>query len=441
MTTITTDWLTFANVSQDDTGTAWDRLANFNSQAAPDPNDTSTYSEPTSNIAAGGLTQRVRLWGVTLPPSVPSGATLVGIEVRVWNARGLSPFADDTRRLMDGTTEVGNNLALAGDYQNGFNDATDRISGGASNLWGTSLAKSDLGANFGFRFRAVNTGSKSGLAFAARAAVRFTFEEDTGLTATLAAQETGSDTAAGSLGVVVSGNLSVQEAGQDTASGSLGVSVSASLTAQEAGQDVASGTATVLVSGTLSAQEAGQDTFSATATVGPAPITATLAAQEVGSDTFTGALGVTVSGSLTVQEIGSDTFTATATLGPAPITATLAAQEVGADTAAGLASVLVSGSLSVQEVGADTFSSAAAVALSATLAVQELGSDTFAGMVFIAQPSERRFAFPGQAKNGGQVATQAKSSIISQGRAGVVLSPNNGGEILDHARSGHIVGA
>lgn len=175
MTAITTDWLPFANASQSSGGVAWDRLNSFNFQGGLDKEDENTYARAGS-VPGGELTQRVRLWGITLPTSVPSNAVLVGIEMRLWNASSLSTFADDTRRLMIGTTEVGDNLALPSDYTSFLNNGSIRVSGGPANLWGTSITKSDIGANFGFRFRAVNTGSKDGSTHAARAAVRFTFD-------------------------------------------------------------------------------------------------------------------------------------------------------------------------------------------------------------------------------------------------------------------------
>lgn len=174
MTLITTDWLAFANASQSSTDIPWFGLDGFNFQGEFDLNNTSTYSD--CEIGWGEITNRVRLWGVTLPASVPSNATLVGIEVRVFNDRSdYTQVADDLRRLMIGTIEVGSNLALASTWVRGATD--DRISGGPSNMWDSGLTKSDIGANFGFRFRAVNTGAKSGEVYSCRAAVRFTFEE------------------------------------------------------------------------------------------------------------------------------------------------------------------------------------------------------------------------------------------------------------------------
>jgi hypothetical protein len=377
VTTITTDWLPFANVSQDDTGTAWDRLANFNSQAAFDSNNNNTFSQANS-VDAGGLTRRVRLWGITLPGSVPSNAALVGIEVRVWNAQAASSFADDTRRLMNGTTEVGNNLALAGNYTSFLSNGSDRVSGGPASLWGTSLTKSDLGANFGFRFRAVNAGSKSGQVYAARAAVRFTFE--TPITATLAATETGSDTFIGSGAVSwpsLSGALAATETGADIASGFAQVGVSGTLSAQETGQDTAAVSASAFVFTTLATTETGSDTASGVAGV---TVSAALSASETGADGFSGAVVVSITASVAATETGDDTGAATASVS---VSGVLSVAEAGSDTTSVSAAVSVSGVLSVAEAGSDTTSVSAAVSVSGAMDATETGSDIFSASAFV----------------------------------------------------------
>lgn len=82
------------------------------------------------------------------------------------------------------------------------------------------------------------------------------------ISAVMAAQETGSDTASGSANAAVTGTLAAQESGGDTAAAAMAITLSAALTATETGQDVFAGTATVAstaITGSMSAQETGSD--------------------------------------------------------------------------------------------------------------------------------------------------------------------------------------
>lgn len=85
------------------------------------------------------------------------------------------------------------------------------------------------------------------------------------ITGTLAAQETGSDTASISGAVAVTGTLAAQETGSDTfaASGTTENARTGTLAAQEEGSDTASMSGTVSITGTLAAHETGQDRFRA----------------------------------------------------------------------------------------------------------------------------------------------------------------------------------
>lgn len=146
------------------------------------------------------------------------------------------------------------------------------------------------------------------------------------------------------------------------------------LAATETGSDTASFAGDVVVSGTLAASETGSDTA---AFAGDVYITGTLAATESGSDTaaFTGTSAVVTTGTLAATETGSDTA---AFAGDVLIDGALAATESGSDTAAFAGDVYVTGTLAATESGSDTaaFTGTAAAAISGTLAATESGSDT-----------------------------------------------------------------
>ena len=106
--------------------------------------------------------------------------------------------------------------------------------------------------------------------------------------------------------------------------------ISGSLAATESGSDTFNANGSVLVAGSLAATESGSDIFAASGTVGTPAVTGTLAATESGSDTFSATGSVLVSGTLAATESGSDTFAATGTI--AQIFGSLAASESGSDT-------------------------------------------------------------------------------------------------------------
>ena len=109
-----------------------------------------------------------------------------------------------------------------------------------------------------------------------------------------------------------------------------GGGISGSLAATESGSDTFAAAGQLGVIGSLAATESGPDTFAASGTVSSAAITGTLAATESGPDTFaaTGQLGVI--GTLAATESGPDVFSAS---GIVPqVYGTLAASESGSDT-------------------------------------------------------------------------------------------------------------
>lgn len=83
----------------------------------------------------------------------------------------------------------------------------------------------------------------------------------------------------------VTGTLNASESGSDTAAFAGQVLVRGSLGASETGSDTAAFSGRVVVQGALTASEVGSDTFAASGSVVSGPITGTLNASEQGSDT------------------------------------------------------------------------------------------------------------------------------------------------------------
>lgn len=174
------------------------------------------------------------------------------------------------------------------------------------------------------------------------------------VTGSLAATESGSDTAVISGKVFVKGSLAVTETGTDTAAfnGTVtGGSITGSLAATETGSDTAAIAGVVKVSGSLAATESGNDTATIS---GAVYISGSLSATETGEDIAAIAGAVRVSGSLDATESGEDTA---AILGFVRITGALDATETGEDVAHfATAGAAITGSLSATEEGLDTAS-------------------------------------------------------------------------------------
>lgn len=169
-------------------------------------------------------------------------------------------------------------------------------------------------------------------------------------TGSLAATETGADTAALVGDVLVTGTLAATESGSDTAALTGDVLVGGALAVTETGADTAALAGDVLIDGALAAVESGADTA---AFSGAVPVVGTLAATETGSDTAALAGYVPVLGLLAATETGADTA-ALAGEGVTIASGSLAAIESGSDTAALTGAILVSGVLAATEIGADT---------------------------------------------------------------------------------------
>lgn len=103
------------------------------------------------------------------------------------------------------------------------------------------------------------------------------------ITGSVAATETGSDTASLAGQVVISGTLAATETGADTAAIAGQVSISGSTPITETTADTAAITGQVIISGAMAATESGSDTAAIYAA--RPPITGSLTATESGSDT------------------------------------------------------------------------------------------------------------------------------------------------------------
>lgn len=193
-----------------------------------------------------------------------------------------------------------------------------------------------------------------------------------GVTGTLAATESGADTAALSGQVVVTGALAATESGADTAALSGAVIVAGALSAVEAGDDSAAAAGVVVVQGALSATDAGADTA---AISGGSGVSGSLAALESGTDTAAGLGGVLVQGSLSAAEAGADTALLS---GGSGVYGSIATAEDGADTAAVIGVVTVIGELAAAETAGDTLAAAGGVLVQGALVVAEVGVDTAA---------------------------------------------------------------
>ena len=176
------------------------------------------------------------------------------------------------------------------------------------------------------------------------------------------------------------GSLAATESGSDTAAFTGVAFVVGSLATSESGSDTAAFTGTNLAQGALAATESGADTAAFTGSSGTIAI---LAAVETGSDTASFSGVAFVSGSLATSESGSDTATLN---GSTFVVGNLAASESGADTAAFNGGSSTIGILAAVEAGSDTASFGGLVLAQGTIAASESGSDTaaFTGVVRVA---------------------------------------------------------
>jgi hypothetical protein len=231
------------------------------------------------------------------------------------------------------------------------------------------------------------------------------------VTGTLATSESGSDTFAGTGNALpaIVGTLAATETGSDTFAGVIdNRDVVGSLAATEPATDTFAGSGTTGNAGAMAASESGADTFAGN---GAVQVTGALAASEAGSDGFAGAGIVKVTGTLAPTETGADTFVATGTLSHS---GTLAAQETTNDVFAGAGVVKITGSLAATETGQDDYTGqGTAGGVTANLAVTETGSDVFAstgsipvtGTMVLAEAGADAFAGSGKLPIQGSLAS------------------------------------
>lgn len=175
------------------------------------------------------------------------------------------------------------------------------------------------------------------------------------------------------------GSMAAVESGADTATGTGIVALSGTLTASESGTDSCAGTGQLQITGSQSAQESGAD--SATGTGGIRITAASVAISETGNDGATATAQIRISGTAAIQENGGDTAAFTAYLADPPLVASLLVQETGTDTASFLGSLeplvetIVVALLAV-ESGSDSVQSMGKLLNKAALKGQESGRDT-----------------------------------------------------------------
>lgn len=185
-----------------------------------------------------------------------------------------------------------------------------------------------------------------------------------GRTGTLAATESGSDTASISGDVLVKGALAATESGSDSAAIAGKVLVGGALSVSESGADTAALAGDVLVRGALAASETGNDSASFIGEGFVPTATGTLAASESGSDTASIAGKVYIAGTLSAVEGGLDGFAAS---GNILVQGTLAASETGDDTAAFVQETLTLTPADLNAIAAAVWADPAAVAAHAKL--------------------------------------------------------------------------
>lgn len=168
-----TGWLnaqTIANLDRDGKN-AWSNTANAeiisnNTYASISITDAQDYSD----------WLRVSNFGI----SIPTGATITGIECRVL-AYGTVPSINDDRISLvtsDGTV-TSTNLAYQDVYTTKQANAKYIYYGGSNELWGSSWNKTAVeSTNFGFVFSAGNTGTTTGEARVLHLQIRVHYDED-----------------------------------------------------------------------------------------------------------------------------------------------------------------------------------------------------------------------------------------------------------------------
>jgi hypothetical protein len=168
----TTAWKS-AGTGANDAGVgdaAWSNPGNITAS-----NDTRATS---ATMGAGQTTQILRATNFGFSTSdVPTGATVVGIEVgieRQRNSTGGNQVVDNVVRLRTSSGQVGNNKADTG--TNWPNNDAEVVYGGAADTWAASLTDSAVrGSDFGVDIRAARSGGTVASAGVDHVQIRITY--------------------------------------------------------------------------------------------------------------------------------------------------------------------------------------------------------------------------------------------------------------------------
>lgn len=313
-------------------GTAWTNPGNI------------TANDGTTASCTGGSSGSAYLRASNFAFNIPANSLIQGFTVKVEMAES-STGAETVSVQIVGA--AGTAIGTAKTFSANGTALTIYTTGTATDLWGTTgLTATDVNdTDFGVYVWYTTTHNTT----VDQITIDVNYEPPR--TGTLAATETGTDTASINGDVIVQGSLSVAETGLDTLA-IQGVVVSAaatgSLSATELGNDTASINGDVFISGSLAATETGTDSASLNGTVGFTAITGSLAATEVGADSAVIAGKIYVLGSLAATEAGLDVAMFASMVDRL---GQLNAVEVGSDSLAVSGAIKVLGSMAVTESG------------------------------------------------------------------------------------------
>lgn len=294
------------------TGTAWTNPGNITA------NDNTTAS--CSSGTAGSAYLRASNFGF----NIPANSLIQGVTVVVEMAESSAGSELVTVQLVDDTATL---IGATRQFTANGTGLTLYTTGSSTDLWGATLTSTIINdTDFGV-YVWYTTSHNTTVDY-----ISIDINYEPPRSGSVAANETGSDTAAINGKVRVSGSLSGAEAGSDTAAfqGTVAAAaITGSLAATETGSDTASVQGKVLIIASMAAVEIGADTASFS---GAVAITGAVIAQETGSDSAQASGLVLVSGAMSAAEEGEDVFAATVVLPGAPISGYLDASETGQDS-------------------------------------------------------------------------------------------------------------
>lgn len=318
-------------------GTAWTNPGNI------------TANDGTTASCTGGSSGSAYLRASNFAFNIPANSLIQGFTVKVEMAESSTGAETVSVQLVGA---AGTAIGTAKTFSANGTALTIYTTGTATDLWGTTgLTAADVSdTDFGVYVWYTTTHNTT----VDQITIDVNYEPPR--TGTLAANETGSDTASIAGDILVQGSLSITETGSDTLAinGTVGnAAITGSLAATEVGSDTASINGDVFISGSL-------------------------AATETGTDSAVIAGNILVQGSLSAAETGNDTASINGTAGFTAVTGSLAANEAGTDSAVIAGKIYVLGSLSATETGLDVAMFASMVDRLGQLNAVEVGSDSLA---------------------------------------------------------------